>query len=578
MEQSMSSEGLGQKGTGRLTEAVGISYADLVRQAPWACLVLDREGRIVTGNGKADTLLSGAVPGSLLAASFIGEDQDEVIAWLGRVFRQPDAQTIDARLSRDNSLITVRLNGLAMDGQAAVYLEALTDGQIHGRQLRDMAYYDQLTRLPNRYLMSDRLHWAIRDAVRHQEKMAILAIDLDRFKRINDNFGHQAGDHLLQQISQRMASCLRDADTLARLGGDEFVVIMQHLSGDQDALMVAGRLLESIRQPVAVMGVPQTLSASIGISLFPEDAMQVQELLDKADIALYRAKNSGRDRVAFFNETMKAAVDERVDFERRLRSALNRGELLLYYQPIVAAQDGRILALEALLRWNSDREGLLPAASFLPLAQEIGIDRPMTDWALEASCEQMQRWLQSGLIRPSDPCRLTVNLSDSQLTVPDLPERVGHALARAGLPAERLVLEIHESALDTDREQVRVNLEKLTGMSVQLYLDDFCQGFCTLGQASRISFASLKIDRKVIAVFKDAPHGEQLLDAMIRMAHQMNLTVIAEGVESEESVRWLLESGCDALQGYLIGPPLPPVQTEMLLELYAPRQGTQPGG
>ncbi|NLO35906.1 MAG: EAL domain-containing protein [Clostridiaceae bacterium] len=568
----MNIRGLEQKDADRLAEEAGISYADLVRQAPWACLVLDPEGRILAGNERADWLLAGAGSGALFAACFIAEDQDEVLAWLGRVFRQPEAQTIDVRLTLGESLQTIRLTGQVLagqTGQAAVYLDALTDGQTQGRQLLNMAYYDQLTRLPNRYLMSDRLHWAIRDAGRHQEKIAVLAVDLDHFKRINDSYGHQAGDTLLQQISRKMAACLREADTLARLGGDEFAVIMQHLTGSQDAMAVAGRLLESIRQPVDVMGVPQTMSASIGISLFPEDGTQVQELLDKADIALYRAKNGGRDRIAFFNETMKAAVDVKIDFERRLRLALERGELLLYYQPIIAAQDGRILALEALLRWNSTRDGLLPAMAFLPLAREIGIDRQLADWALQAACGQMQRWLESGLIDGLDSCRLTVNLSDSQLTASDLPERVRQVLVRTGLPAERLILEIHEAALDPGQEQVRDNLEKLSGMSVQLYLDDFCQGFCTLGQAGRIPFTSLKIDQKITTVFLDAPHGEQLLDAMIRLAHQVNLTVIAEGVESERTMSQLLAFGCDALQGYLIGPPLPPAQTEMLLGLNA---------
>ncbi|MDW7656570.1 MAG: EAL domain-containing protein, partial [Bacillota bacterium] len=501
----------------------------------------------------------------------ISEEKDAILAWQERILREGKAQNIETKLKCDTKL--VRLIGMPIvgyDDLVQVMVQDLSGAQQNGQPLIQMAYYDQLTGLPNRYLLSDRLHWAISDASRHKEHMAVLAIDFDHFKRINDMFGHQAGDHLIQEISRRMTTCLRDSDTLARIGGDEFTVFMQHVADSQDAVLVAERLLTAISKPIDIMEVPQTISASIGICLYPQDGSEAQELLEKSDIALYRAKNSGRNQYAFFNEAMKKAADRQVDFERRLRQADTNEELTLHYQPIIATASRKVIALEALIRWNSQKDGCLPAASFLPVAEMIGIDRQLADWALYNALFQMKKWLDSGLIDDSDPCRLTVNLSGKQMTSPDMVDQIDRLLIRSGLPAERLILEIRESTLYNQAPQIRKNLDRMSNSSIRLCLDDFNQGFRTMNQIGQIPVTSIKIDQNMTASFLSTYHGEMLLSTMISLAHLLNLEIIAAGVETKDAEENLTRLGCDALQGYWISRPLPAVQTEMLLGLCKP--------
>lgn len=563
-------------------------FAALFEQAPWAGLVLDDKAVVVAYNQKAVRLLMSAdsaaasadtetghraenLPDSgptLFREWFIAEEQDVVLAWHGRILREKKTQMIETKLRCGAKLVRLIGQQIAgFDDRVQVTVQDLSGAQQNDQALVQMAYYDQLTGLPNRYLLSDRLHWAISDASRHHEQMAILAIDLDHFKRINDMFGHQAGDQLLQEISRRMTACLRDSDTLARIGGDEFTVFMQHVAGSQDVVLVAERLLAAMRMPVDVMGVPQTISASIGICLYPQDGNKAGELLEKSDIALYRAKDSGRNQYAFFNEAMKMAADGQVNFERRLRQAIAKKELTLHYQPIIATASRKVIALEALMRWDSHEDGCLPAASFLPVAETIGIDRQFADWALYRAFCQMKKWLDSGLIDASDPCRLTVNLSSRQLAAPDMADMVGRQLSQSGLPADRLILEIRESDLYDQSPQVRANLNRLHEMSILIYLDDFSQGFRTMNQISQIPVTSVKIDQNMTTAYLNTYKGEMLLSTMIRLAHLLNLEIIAEGVETAEAEETLVRHGCDGLQGHWISQPLPAVQAEMLLLL-----------
>lgn len=573
-----------QKTTDQET-CTGTYFAALFQQAPWPQAALDNQGIVVACNDMALKLLQIADTEEKAAGAetasrqdtdenkvcfydwFAETERDVVLAWHQRILREKKAQNIDTTIRREAKLVRLVGQPVFEHDLVQVTVQDLSGTAQNGEALIQMAYYDQLTGLPNRYLLLDRLHWAISDASRHHEHMAIIALDLDFFKKINDAFGHQAGDHLLQMISRRMATCLRDSDTLARVGGDEFIVFMQHVADSQDAVLVAERLLAAIQNPVEIKGVTQTVSASIGICLYPQDGRRAEELLEKSDIALYRAKSNGKNQYAFFNETMKLAADTRIDFERRLRQACANNELTVYYQPIIAAAGRKIIALEALVRWNSREDGCLPAAAFLPVAESIGADRQITEWALQSAFGQMKKWLDSGLIDAADPCRLTVNISNRQLHAPELVDQISRLLADSGLPPERLVLEIRESALNEQATPVRENLARLREMSLQLYLDDFCQGFCSMNQIGQIPVTSVKIDQNLTAALSRTDHGQLLLSSMIRLSHLMNLHIIAEGVETQDAETLLIRYGCDALQGYWISRPLPAVQTELLLML-----------
>lgn len=556
-------------------------YEALFWQTPWAGLVLDQTGMVMAGNEKATRLIS-LLPGKLsfkvhfpLWALFLEEEKDELNAYIERIFRKDELLAHDAHLKQNDNIIRVRLLGAKLadiKGKALIYIEDISYDQKSGQNLVTMAYYDQLTGLPNRYLLLDRLHFAIRDASRHGEKLAVMIIDLDYFKQINDSFGHQAGDELLQKISQRLASCLRESDTLARLGGDEFVVLLHHVPDSQHAALVAERILSVISKPLDIHSMPQVLGASIGICLFPDDATTVEELMERADIALYRSKKSGRNLYSFYNESMKAEVEKKIDTERRLRAACEKNELVLFYQPIISSDGQNIIALEALLRWKSEKEGVLPAAHFLPLAQTMGMDRQFADWALSSALSQMKDWLDAGLIGENHDCKLTVNLSEQQLLSKELTKEIARMIEKSRLPKDRLILEIRENDLLSDQKQVSENMRMLQDMSIQLYLDDFYHGLSTLSRLNPIPFSSIKIDQKLTKSFMSTEHGELLLASVIRLGHLFNLQIIAEGVENEEVKERLIRHGCDALQGYFICHPLPPAQVEMLLKIRASDQ------
>ena len=550
-------------------------YRTLFEQAPIACLVVDQDGHLRDFNRQLMQMLvvkQDSSDSQLNFYQYVGrEDQSALNAFLAGLFLDKARQYLDIRLIRgDSSVFLARLVGeqIAGTGQLAqITILDLDDDRRNSNAISLLAYYDQLTGLPNRNLLFDRLQWAIRDARRHQERLAVLYVDLDHFKQINDTMGHLAGDQLLQDIALRMTGCLRDSDTLARMGGDEFTVLMQHLIDGQAALAVAARLLDVISQPIEILGLSQTLSASIGICLFPDDGETAEILMKHADIAMYRSKSNGRNALSFFNEEMMIAVDHRADLERRLRLALQERQLVLHYQPIVDAASNRIMALEALLRWDSGADGLLTAEQFLPVAEEIGLSRVYCDWALQNACRQMKTWLDLGLIPAAGPCKISVNLSGAQLDHPGLPDLIGAALESSGLPANRLIVEIREAMLRLEKPQVRHNLIKLRDMQVQLHLDDFNQGFYTLQKISPIPFSYLKIDRMFTAILLQNNHGEALIESLVKLAHLLGILVIAEGVETEQAAVWLKRHGCDSLQGYYFCRPLPAPDLDMLLEI-----------
>ncbi len=549
-------------------------YQHLFYQAPVASLLLSRDGHIREINRRAAEMLaihSGEYVGQALLVFVRPKDQLALTDHIAAVFSQGRQQSLDIELqTTDGRLVYTRMISLPVEGKLDLCQTTLLDLNEQTRDenlLNQLAYYDQLTGLPNRILFSDRLHWAIRDARRQNERLAVMVIDLDHFKQVNDTLGHEAGDQLLQAVAARMLACLREADTLSRMGGDEFTALMLHIGDNQDAIAAAGRLLEAITQPVEIKGKPQTVSASIGICLYPDDGEEADQLIHNADIAMYRAKTSGRSRISFFSKSLKAAVSRQNEMEHRLRLALPEQQLEVYYQPFIDAITCRIIGLEALLRWRSDHNGVMTAGQFLPIADQLGLADSFEDWALQSACLQMKDWINRGVIRDLGQCRMAVNLSVNQLEKPDLCSRITSILQSIGLPGSALALEASETTLRQGSKIVLENLKNIHQQGIALHLDDFSQGFSSLQTINKIPFDCLKIDQIYTSVFLENKQGEALLDALLNLSHILGLRVIAEGVESPQAYAWLKEHACDGMQGFYFCRPLPALKMEMLLGL-----------
>ncbi len=423
-------------------------------------------------------------------------------------------------------------------------------------QIQYLAFYDALTGLPNQRLLQDRLHQAEALARRVGERGALIFIDLDRFKHVNDSRGHAVGDQLLQQVAARLASRLRAADTLARLGGDEFVAIVTELPA---ALPVAGKLAhevgDSLRQalhaPFDIDGASYHVTASVGIALFPDGNRSTDELLSSADAAMYAAKQQGRDRVCFFDPAMQQAATERLQLENDLHDALTRGELELYLQPQVDAQ-GRTVAAEALMRWRHPTKGLVNPGAFIPLAEETGLIVVMGDWMLQRACAILRRLDDAGL-----PIEISVNVSARQLQEADFVARLQRILGEEGVFASRLTLEITESMLLTDADQVVARLYALHRTGVKLSIDDFGTGYSSMAYLKQLPLHEIKIDRAFVDGLPDDANDSTITRAILGLARDFGLQVVAEGVETDAQAERLRALGCPRMQGYLFGRPQP---------------------
>ena len=548
-------------------------YRQIFATLPVAGLIVNRDGLIVEFNHRAADLL--LIDPELrshpdLSGYVDHEYQNILTQHLSEVFETGQQQELDLYIQIvDGQKVPVRLISVPVtddpDHCQVTLIEASSQTQ-STKVLSSLAYYDQLTGLPNRLLFSDRLRWAIRDARRRKEMLAIMVIDLDNFKTVNDTFGHDAGDLLLKHVSAQMQSCMRDSDTLSRMGGDEFTLLMQLTADSNAADAAAHRLLDAIRQPVEIMERTVTVSGSIGICLYPDDGDTAEMLIHNADLAMYRAKANGRSCIAFFNESMRAAVNHQHEFEHQLREAIQKDRLTLYYQPVVDSQLIRIIGVEALLRWNSSHDGILTAGRFFKTAETLGLGGQFSDWAIQQACVQMKIWTNSGLFTSHKDFRMTVNLCPEQLAAPALPDRIAAILADVGLPAAALALDMTEEAICYDNPQIAENLRKLRNMGIALHLDDFSQGFASLQKASTIPFDCLKIDQIMTSIFLENRSGEALLDSLLSLSHILGLRVIAEGVENQQAFSWLRAHDCDCMQGFYFCKPLPAIEMEMLLE------------
>jgi diguanylate cyclase (GGDEF)-like protein/PAS domain S-box-containing protein len=427
-------------------------------------------------------------------------------------------------------------------------------------QITSLAYLDTLTGLPNRLLFADRLALAVAQAHRRGRRLGVLFLDVDRFKVINDSLGHGVGDRLLQALARRLAGTVRDEDTVARLGGDEFILLLPDASEAADVVNVAEKILEAVRKPVRIDDSELFVTASIGISLYPDDGGDPESLVKNADTAMYRAKEQGRDGLSVYAAAMNATAVERLELENGFRRALARGELEVYYQPILDLPTGRPLAVEALLRWNRPGVGLVSPVDFIPVAEATGLILPIGPWLFRTACEQVRRWQRS---RPE--LRLAVNLSGRQFQQRDLGAQVLEAAGAAGFSLECLDLEITESYAMQNADSTIHTLRELKALGVAISIDDFGIGYSSLSYLKRFPIDTLKIDRSFVRDIASDPDDAAIVTAVIAMAHSLKLKVVAEGVETEAQRAFLLGCGCDRVQGFLFAPPLPAADCEKLL-------------
>ncbi len=419
-------------------------------------------------------------------------------------------------------------------------------------RLRHIAHHDALTGLPNRILFHDRLDQALAHSRRHKTLTAVLFIDLDRFKIINDTLGHRSGDELLKRAAERLRGCVREVDTVARLGGDEFAIVLGDLAAREDAAVVARKVLQTLGRPYELEVQEVFVTTSIGIALYGEGVEDESSLLEHADVAMYHAKRSGRNSFCFYSPQMNAMSQQRLALETDLRRALEREEFLLHYQPQVDPASNEVIGFEALLRWQHPERGLIAPGEFISLLEETGLILPVGEWVLRTACGQCRQWLDQGL----GWLRIGVNLSARQLWQEDFPARVTSALADTGLPAELLELELTESIVMENAEEAAKVLDQLKALGVRIALDDFGTGASSLGYLKHFPIDTLKISSAFIFEVDDEADAA-IAAAVIALARNMRMTSIAEGVETRNQLDFLRRERCDSIQGFLFGRPVP---------------------
>jgi diguanylate cyclase (GGDEF)-like protein/excisionase family DNA binding protein len=440
--------------------------------------------------------------------------------------------------------------------------EALRRVDALEEEVKHRALHDPLTGLPNRFLFVDRVHHALALAARDGGSVAVLVLNVDRFKVVNDTLGHQRGDELLSELARRLEPLVAESDTLAHMGGDEFALLCEGLPGERGAIAVAQRLLDSIAVPIAIEDRPVFVNVSIGIAVSDGRSHSAESVVRDADVAMYRAKDHGGGRFELFDSAMRQRMMERLKLEEDLRRALERDELELYYQPLVDLDLRRIVAVEALVRWRHPRHGIVLPGAFVPVAEESGLIVPLGRWVLREACRQLARWTADPAI--DLPC-LTVNLSGRQLAEPALAEELAGILRQTGVEPERLGLELTESVLMEGNSSPTAVLQDLKDLGVRLMLDDFGTGYSSLNHVKRFPIEAIKVDREFITGVVEDPGDRHILSAIVSMASAMDVAVVAEGVESPEQARWLRHIGIGLVQGYAFGRPAPAASMETLL-------------
>ncbi len=526
-------------------------------------MVTDAEARILSVN-PAFTHMTGYTPEEVIGRSpsllnsgrqspaFYARMWEGLVAegkWQGEVWNRRKSGEVYPQLLH---ITAIRDRDGRLTHYAALFTDISRLKETEAR-IRDLAYYDPLTGLPNRRLLEDRLQVEIGHAARLRCRLAVLFVDLDRFKRINDSLGHSVGDKLLVEIAARLRGSLREDDTVARMGGDEFLVILNNLAGPDEAAMTARRLVGALRRPVHIEGRELVVTTSLGVSIYPDDSQDADTLIKHADVAMYRAKDEGRNSFQLFEPAMNARSLEHLALETALHRALPRKELLLHFQPLVDAADGRLVAAEALLRWQHPDLDLVSPADFIPLAEETGLIVPIGEWVLRSACEHHRAWREAG----GTPLRMMVNISARQFRDEGFLAMVGSVLAETAMPPACLTLELTESMLMDGTERTIARLEQLRALGVGLAIDDFGTGYSSLAYLKRFPIDELKIDRLFVRGIDRETRDGALVAAIISLGHSLGLRVVAEGVETPGQLAVLQHEGCDLAQGFHFSAPLP---------------------
>jgi diguanylate cyclase (GGDEF)-like protein/PAS domain S-box-containing protein len=553
----------------------------LVNQSPDILYTLDSAGRFTFLNDRAETFLG------IQRADLIGRHYTQLVFEddIERAKYVLNERRTGKRASRD---IEVRLNMRSADQKSSRYLtvevsssgiyeqhsegvpatfrgtygvaKEVGDRKRAQEKILHQAYHDGLTGLPNRLLFRDRLNLAVVQAKRHGGMLAVMFIDLDRFKTINDDLGHAAGDQLLQAVAARLAKCLRQGDTVARLGGDEFTLLLPNISQRDDAENAARKVLAVLSQPFRVGQQEQLTGASIGIAVYPDDGDTIDALIQNADIAMYDVKAQGRNSYAFFSNAREASYSDRVNLGQELHKAIGANQLELYYQPQVATASGDITGIEVLLRWNHPLRGQILPEEFIPLAQEAGTLAYLSDWVVRSACKQLKEWLEYGV----SPVRLGINMAAEQIQQHDFVAKFSELLEEMKIDPTLLEIEITESTMVRDLEATQDRLQALSDLGVKIAIDDFGMGYSSLSYLRNLPIDAIKIDRSFIADIK-AGNENTLVNAMILIAKGLGLRLVAEGVESADQFAFLKSHGCDECQGYFISKPLDGEQVTRLL-------------
>ncbi|GAB6173189.1 hypothetical protein JCM15765_26670 [Paradesulfitobacterium aromaticivorans] len=526
-------------------------------------LFLDENGVITEGN--------------LAAIQSYGYNYEELVGMTIDQLQFPGAKACFNKDDHPNIFETIhkRKDGTPLPVEVSSQSTVLNDKKVFLCIIRDVSerkqveeafsyqsHHDALTGLPNRILFNDRLTQSLAQASRRKrkrQKVAVLSLDMDRFKLINDSLGHTIGDKILQATSLRLKGSLREGDTIARQGGDEFIILLPELSQEKDAVVVAQKILDVLAEPFTLDTHEVFITASIGISLYPADGDDSESLIKHADTAMNHAKTLGRNNYQFFTSALNIAANERLALENNLRKALEREEFILYYQPQICLNSGKIIGTEALLRWRRPNGTLVAPGQFIPTAEDTGLIVPLGEWVLRTACAQNKAWQAMGL--PTQ--RLAVNLSARQFRQPNLVALVAKILRDTGLDARWLVLEITESIAMDDVKYTVEMLRELKKMGISLAIDDFGTGFSSLIYLKRFPIDTLKIDKAFIGDI--GTEGEEIVTSIILLAQTLRLNVIAEGVETAEQCAFLRQHRCDEMQGYLFSRPLPAVRFEQML-------------
>jgi diguanylate cyclase (GGDEF)-like protein/PAS domain S-box-containing protein len=545
-------------------------YRQLVELSPDA-IAVHRRGRIVFVNPACVKLFGATHADELVgrhAIDFVHPDHRKRAQrrglWTHK--RGTPAPLLQQTLIRlDGSPVEVEVATMSFSSNdervIQVVMRDVTERRQAEEQIKALAYHDTLTGLPNRLLFADRVATALMHGARLHHRVAVLFIDLDRFKIINDSLGHGFGDKLLCKVAERIRSVVRDGDTLARRGGDEFTLLLPEVTDADGAKLVAIKVLEALRRPFEIEGRELFVTASMGAALYPEDGRDVDTLVKHSDVAMYRAKDHGRDNCQLFTPAMNERALEKLSMENALRRALANDEFVVHYQPLVDHENARILGVEALIRWRHPELGLVSPDDFIPIAEMTGLIVPIGPWVLRVACAQVRAWQLAGF---PGLC-VSVNLSARQFAHPELVDQVRDVLRQTGLSPECLDLEITETNAMSNIELSSAILREIKALGVRISIDDFGIGYSSLSYLKRLPIDTLKIHHSFVRDVPRDPDNAAIVRAVLAMAHSLKLRVVAEGVESAEQVGFLLEHGCDVLQGFYFSPPVPAEQCERVL-------------